>query len=99
VDRVIPGYDRVQPVRNFFCSRRGQRGPGAWQVGLRFDYVDVNSGPIQAGQLHSITAGLNWYLNPNARIMANYVWTDRDTGVPFGTGNFSALGLRCHFDF
>jgi phosphate-selective porin OprO/OprP len=98
VNQEIPGYARVVPVRSFFCNKC-QRGPGAWEIGLRYDYVNVNSGLIQAGQLNSVTAGLNWYLNGHARIMLNYVWTNRDTGVSASSGNFSAFGVRAHFDF
>src|SRR5262249_11366196 len=42
VDRVIPGYDRVRPVHNFYCSKK-KHGSGAWEIGLRYDYVNVNS--------------------------------------------------------
>jgi phosphate-selective porin OprO/OprP len=98
VDRETPGYARVTPVRSFFCNKC-RRGPGAWEIGLRYDYVNVNSGLIQAGQLNSVTAGLNWYLNGNARITLNYVWTNRDTGVSASSGNFSAFGVRVHLDF
>src|SRR5262249_53992827 len=75
VDRVIPGYARIRPVRNFHFMRSDGdwcvRGPGAWEVGVRYDHVDVNSGGIQAGILDSVTLGLNWYLNPNAKVMVN----------------------------
>jgi phosphate-selective porin len=102
IDRIIPGYARVRPVRNFLCREHGehcQRGLGAWEVGLRYDHVDVNSGLIQGGRLDSITAGLNWYLNPNARIMLNYVWTEQNVKNPAADGSFSALGVRVHCDF
>jgi phosphate-selective porin OprO and OprP len=101
INRVIPGYARVRPVRNFLCraSDTCARGPGAWELGLRYDHVNVNSGLVQAGRLDSITLGLNWYLNPNARVMLNYVWTQRDVADPAADGSFSALGARVHFDF
>jgi phosphate-selective porin OprO/OprP len=103
VTRVIPGYDRVRPVRNFHWMRGDgcdcSRGLGAWEVGVRYDHVDVNSGQIQAGILDSVTVGLNWYLNPNARVQVNYVWTDRQTSSASSSGQFNALGVRVHFDF
>lgn len=75
------------------------RGPGAWEVGVRYDHVDVNCGLIQAGILDSVSLGVNWYLNPNTRVTANYVWTDRNTGSPSSSGDFSAFGVRVHFGF
>ncbi len=103
IDRATPGYVRVRPVRNFLCLRDGDgpccKGLGAWEVGVRYDHVDVNSGGLQAGRLDSITFGVNWYLNPNARITANYVWTDRSTGSTTSSGTFDSFGVRVHFDF
>jgi phosphate-selective porin OprO and OprP len=103
INRVIPGYGRVQPVRNFLCRRDGSedstRGLGAWEVGIRYDHVDANSGLVQAGKLDSMTLGLTWYLNPNAHIMANYVLTDLQAANPSGAGNFSAFGVRVHLDY
>ncbi len=101
IDRVSPGYDRVRPVRNFSCKKDGPcfNGGGAWELGVRYDHVDLNSGLLHAGTLDSVTAGLNWYLNPNTRVTLNYVRTLRDTGIPASSGSFDALGVRLHFDF
>jgi phosphate-selective porin OprO/OprP len=46
---------------------------GAWEIAARFGYVDLNDAAIRGGELWSVTAGLNWYLYPNARVMLNYV--------------------------
>jgi phosphate-selective porin OprO/OprP len=103
INRDTPGFDRVRPVRRFVLlggDREGvSRGPGAWEVGVRYDHVNVNSGLIQAGRLDSLTFGVNWFLNPNARITANYVRTWREVQAPGGTGAFDALGVRLHLDF
>jgi phosphate-selective porin OprO/OprP len=99
VNRAIPGYDRVRPVRNFSWHRGGPAsGLGAWEVGVRYDFVDLNSGPFQAGKMDSITVGLNWYLNPNLRVMLNYVYTNRQTGSSASSGQFDAFGIRVHLD-
>jgi phosphate-selective porin OprO/OprP len=103
INRVIPGYARVQPVHNFLCRRDGDgpccKGLGAWEVGVRYDHVDVNSGGLQAGRLDSVTFGVNWYLNPNARVTANYVWTDISKSSASASGTFDSFGVRVHFDF
>lgn len=46
---------------------------GAWEIAARFGYVDLNDATIRGGELWSMTAALNWYLYPNARVMFNYV--------------------------
>jgi phosphate-selective porin OprO/OprP len=99
LDRTIPGYARVRPVRNFSWRKDAPcTGIGAWEIGLRYDYVDLDSGPFQVGRLSSLTVGLNWHLNPNTRIMLNYVYTNRETGSPSSSGRFDAFGVRLHFD-
>jgi phosphate-selective porin OprO/OprP len=97
VNRSIPGYDRVVPVENFSWTSTGFTGTGAVEVGLRFDEVNLDSGNLQAGRLDSLTAGLNWYLNPNAKFMVNYVWTYRNLSST-SSGTIHALGVRLHFD-
>jgi phosphate-selective porin OprO/OprP len=103
VNRVTPGYARVRPVRNFRLIRDGNwascEGLGAWEIGVRYDHVNLNSGGIQAGKLDSLTCGLNWYLNPNTRIVLNYVYTNLDTSNQANHGTFSGFGMRVHFDF
>jgi phosphate-selective porin OprO/OprP len=98
VNRVIPGYDRVVPVENFSCTKSGLAGTGAVEVGIRYDHVNLDSGGLQSGRLDSLTAGLNWYLNPNARFMVDYVYTYRQL-LSTSSGIIHALGVRLHFDF
>ena len=58
-------------------------GWGAWEVAARWSSIDLHDDEISrdsADQLNDITLGLNWYVNPNSRIMFNYVraMVDRD---------------------
>ncbi len=60
---------------------------------------------LRGGNLSAFTLGLNWYLNPNALIMANYVYTtgtfnsrSSDSLEPFNSG-FHAFGTRFQFTF
>jgi len=119
--RVVPnnpGFDRVRPVENFYLvNRHDADGPacglGAWEIALSYDHVNVENGILtqqdDGGHLDSITLGLNWYLNPNAKIQWNYVFTTgffggaaNAAGNHFGPlvdGSFQSLGMRMHFDF
>ena len=65
----VGAFGTVHPDQPFPFSG----GPGAWEVALRYSYLDLESAGIDGGTLHDYTLGLNWYLNDNARIMTNYI--------------------------
>jgi phosphate-selective porin OprO/OprP len=66
-------FDNVKPKKNFNVEGGG---PGAWELALRYSYLDLNDGRIEGGRLRDLAFGVNWYLNPNLRMMWNYVWAD-----------------------
>jgi phosphate-selective porin OprO/OprP len=68
-------------------------------VALRYSYLDLDNAGIEGGKLQDITVGLNWYLNPNARFMANYILAHRDGVGAAGDGWAQLLGLRVQWDF
>lgn len=46
---------------------------GMWQLGLRYDTVDLDDGSVEGGRMHALTAGVNWYWRSNFKFMLNYV--------------------------
>jgi phosphate-selective porin OprO/OprP len=47
---------------------------GMWQVGLRYDTLDLDDGTIvRGGEEQNLTLGVNWYWRTNFKFMANYV--------------------------
>ena len=100
-------FDRVVPYENFIfvegddCIRRF--GSGAWQVGARYNYLDLNDQGLNGGILHNFTAGVNWFLNPNAKVQFNYIATYRDVEetltFPDGSGWIHGWGIRVAQDF
>lgn len=110
-------FDRPVPHNNFYAIRGGGSGrrlsvsEGAWQVGLRYNYLGLNDGEVNGGVLNGLTLGLNWLLNPNARVYFNYDFTYRDfastpwnkDGTPRtsydGSGWIYGFGTRLAFDF
>lgn len=102
-------FDRVKPRENFFLVNsedcRRLFGRGAWQTGVRYNYLDLNDKGINGGQLHNFTAGLNWFLNPNMKVQFNYMMTYRmpstvpSANYPAGAGWIDGWGIRWAHDF
>ncbi len=90
-------FSRVSPAANF---HDGGDGSGAWEVGVRYSYVDLNDEGINGGELGSLTAGVTWYVNPNMKLMINYTWGNVDD-IPGLSGDTSAhiVTLRFLIDF
>jgi len=65
-------FGRLRPARDFAVDGSGW---GAWEVGVRYSNLDVEQ---EGGELDDVTAGINWYLNPNVRVLFNYVYGDVD---------------------
>lgn len=70
-------YDMVTPFANFFRVRTGDRGiatgPGAWEIAARFSTINLSDRNLQGGTLNDFTLGVNWYLNSQMRVMANWI--------------------------
>ncbi|MFC4728775.1 OprO/OprP family phosphate-selective porin [Coralloluteibacterium thermophilus] len=55
---------------------------GLWQLGLRYDRIDLDDGAVRGGAFDAVTAGVNWYLRSNFKLMLNYVAVDsRRAGI------------------
>jgi phosphate-selective porin OprO/OprP len=98
--------DRMKPAENYFWVRGSDGnlfGKGAWQLGARYDFLDLNDQGINGGVLHNLTAGLNWFFNPNMKWQFNYIATDRNvsqtTSFPNGSGWIHGWGMRFAQDF
>lgn len=51
---------------------------GMWQLGLRYDTIDLDDGSVLGGQMDSWTAGVNWYWRSNFKFALNYVAIDSE---------------------
>ena len=115
--KIESRFDRPIPRNNFYILRGGGSGrrislsEGAWQVGVRYNYLCLNDSGVNGGVLNGCTLGLNWLLNPNARVYFNYDCTYRDfASTPWkkdgtagrsydGSGWIHGFGTRFAFDF
>ncbi|MCP3930501.1 MAG: hypothetical protein GY705_15520 [Bacteroidetes bacterium] len=85
------GFDRIKPNNN---AGNGEGGHGAWEIALRYGGINLNNEDVAGGEMSEITVGLNWYLNPATRFMANYVYAD-----VVDLGKTSIFQLRFQVDF
>lgn len=89
-------FDRVKPKHNY----DGQGGTGAWEVAARWSTIDLDDGGLDGGQMDIWSVGLNWYLNPNTRVMINWenIDLDRDDGT-VDADDVQAIMMRFQIDF
>ncbi len=88
---VKGAFGRVRPIENFLGP---EGGLGAVEVAARYSTLDLDDGPVAGGTLRNATAGLNWYLLPNLRIMVNYVFADLK-----GVGDTHGFMTRFQIDY
>ncbi len=78
-------------------------GRGAWELAARYSHTDLNhdegiaglappSDGIRGGVQNIWTFGVNWYVNPNLRLMFNYLRINVDRLNPAGSGNLTPFG-------
>jgi phosphate-selective porin OprO and OprP len=103
-------YDRIVPRKNAYWvkgenGKPNEFGWGAWQVGIRYNYLNLNDKGIDGGVLQDITLGLNWFINPNAKFQWNYSITERHspgsptTGPGQSDGTIQGFGMRYAMDY
>ncbi len=94
-DPKLSRFNRVIPKKNF-----GDDGWGAWELGVRYNTINLTDAGVTGGRLRDVTVGLNWYWNPNAKLQFNYDYTYRDRGTnPLAKGQIHAFGTRLSYDF
>ena len=90
--------DRIKPFHNFSLRRLycgdDECGWGAWQVAVRYSYLDLSDKDILGGVENDVTAALVWYFNDHASLQFNTVYGDiRDHAAASGFtgGHFTPL--------
>jgi phosphate-selective porin OprO and OprP len=81
----------------------GNGGFGAWELAARYSRMNLNfeeglagtaavPGSVRGGDQSVVTLGVNWFPNPNVKIMMNYMLIDVDRLNPAGPGNTQPFG-------
>ena len=99
-------YNGIVPLNPISLAAGGW---GAWEIAGRISTIDLNdqlatANGVAGGRQTVYTAGLNWYVNRNARFMFDYLHCDvarqvsainaRDTG-----SKFDAFAMRTQVAF
>lgn len=98
-ERKAGAFGRVVPKQNFRW-KDGCFQPGAWQLALRYGACDLRDGALNGGLLQEYVVGVNWFLNPNMKIQANYVAMERDSAIDgVADSMIHGFGMRLAHDF
>jgi len=93
-------FKRLKPAKNFSFNNDG--GWGAVELAARYDQADMNSDQLDFGSEKAVTVALNWYLNENVRLMADYrraFDVDARTGLTGDVNEIDAFTLRTQWAF
>ena len=79
-------------------------GIGAFQVNLRYDRLDLNSGAIRGGTQNGFMASLVWIPTDHVRFLINYARLNYDDAVLAAAGGdrsygVDVIGARAQIDF
>ncbi len=102
-DRRFGVFDRPRVNENFFLTRGKDgawlAGLGAWEIGYRYSYLDLNDNGVDGGQLSQHTVGLNWYFNDNFKVQFNYLNIHRNVAAPANSGTVHGFGILTQWYF
>jgi phosphate-selective porin OprO/OprP len=107
-DRKRAAFTRTtphSPFRGFGMDGEGcddgveDVGLGAWQVGVRYSWLDLNDKGIHGSVCQDITVGLNWFLNPYMKWQWNYCALHRNAPGTEHDGWVYGFGTRIAIDF
>lgn len=93
-------YDRPKVKHPVFKG-----GPGAIQIALRYDYLDLVDNGIMGGIQKTVVIGLNWWMGKNVKLVFNYSHSDiaqaflvAANGAD-GANKVNAFGVRTQIDW
>jgi phosphate-selective porin OprO and OprP len=85
----LGGSRKYAPQKALFVYPDIRSAWGEWEVAVRYSLLNLNNGSVRGGREQNLTLGLNWYLTPKLRVMANYVLVSNDQNAD---GNGTLIG-------
>ncbi len=98
--RMNSGEFKRLKARNDFSPANGTWG--AWEVALRYASLDLNDAEIIGGEEEALTTALNWYLNPNVRLMLEWsriMYTDGSSALRDAADGLNIFQFRTQYTF
>ncbi len=97
---LLTGEHHIYDVRDGqFGSVNPCSSYGAFEVAARYDFVDLNDKNVRGGSQHDVTVGLNWFINQNVRLSANYIRASVHPANDQAHRNLDIIGLRAQVRF
>lgn len=87
------GYKGGEPAT---ASARGT-GAGLWQLGLRYDTLELDDNLVRGGKADIWTAGVNWYWRSHVKLVLNYVQVDSERGGIEDDPNITEARVQFHW--
>ena len=74
---LITGEKHRYSGKNGTFKRVNPQSPyGALELAVRYSTLDLDDKTVTGGEEDNLSLGVNWYLNRNVRVMANYIQAD-----------------------
>ncbi len=97
---LITGETHAYDVRDgAFGSVKPEHSYGAVEVAARYDFINLNDKDVRGGTEHDVTVGVNWFLNQQVRLSANYIRASIHPAADLSKRSLDIIGLRCQIRF
>ncbi len=97
---LLTGEEHKYDVRDGnFGSVKPSSSHGAIELAARYDFLNLNDKDVRGGTEHNVTVGLNWFLNQQFRLSANYIRASIHPASDAPKRNLDIIGLRAQVKF
>lgn len=94
-------FQRITPRTAVFDRTQGSgwTGGGAWEVAVRWSYIDLNAAGVQGGHLEEMTYGVNWFFNRYTKMQFNYVRPNLEQDPSLARTAADFFSVRMQFEY
>jgi len=80
-----------------FGEVRPNGSEGVWELAVRRSFINLSDNDIAGGEENNVTYGLNYYITPTLRLMANYIRIDATKDSQNETPKAYTMRLQARF--